>query len=163
MPFEAPRYCATCGHGLSPIEGKPGQRLCSNAACARITYLSPIPVVAAIVERNGEVILVRSHGWPETWYGLVTGFLEPNETTEDAAKREVVEELGLAVGTSRFIGVYPFFEMNQVIIAYHVLAVGEIVLDKTELADFKCVPLDKLRPWPFGTGAAVRDFLASGR
>lgn len=45
--------------------------------------------------------------------------------------------------------------MNQVIIAY-----GEIVLDKAELAGFKAVPIDPLRPWDFGTGDAVRDFLA---
>jgi NAD+ diphosphatase len=160
MPFETPLHCNRCGHVLGPIADQPGQRLCGNEDCARITYLSPIPVVAAIVERDGEIILVRSHGWPESWYGLVTGFLEMRETTEDAAKREVAEELGLEAGAARLIGIYPFHEMNQIIIAYHIEAKGEIVLDTGELADFKRVPLDKLKPWPFGTGAAVRDFLA---
>ena len=160
MPFEPPRHCARCGHPLGPIADQPGQRLCGNAECAHLTYLSPIPVVAAIVERDGEIILVRSHGWPESWYGLVTGFLEMRETTEDAAKREVAEELGLQAGECRLVGIYPFADMNQIIIAYHIRAEGEIVLDRNELADFKRVPIDRLKPWPFGTGAAVRDFLA---
>jgi hypothetical protein len=49
--------------------------------------------------------------------------------------------------------------MNQVIIAYHIRATGEIRLQESELAGFKTVPVDKLKPWPFGTGAAVKDFL----
>ena len=160
MSYEPPKHCAHCGGLLDAVAEKPGQRLCTAAGCSRITYLSPIPVVAAIVERDGHIILVRGHGWPESWYGLVTGFLEPEESPESAARREVAEELGLAVQSSRLIGAYPFARMNQVIIAYHMPALGEIVLDKTELAGFKAVPIERLRPWDFGTGAAVRDFLA---
>ncbi len=36
----------------------------------------PIPVVAAIVELDGMVILARNRLWPEKMFGLVTGFLE---------------------------------------------------------------------------------------
>jgi len=36
---------------------------------------------------------------------------------------------------------------------------GEIVLGK-ELADLKIIPPDRLKPWPFGTGPAVKDWLA---
>ncbi len=161
MAYEPPRHCGHCGAPLTAVEGKPGQRLCRAEGCGRITYLSPVPVVAAIVEREGHIILVRGHGWPESWYGLVTGFLEPDESPEAAARREVAEELGLAVSESRLIGAYPFARMNQVIIAYHMRAAGEIVLDSSELAGFKAVPVDKLRPWDFGTGAAVKDFLAA--
>ncbi|MGO8920418.1 MAG: NUDIX domain-containing protein [Stellaceae bacterium] len=163
MAYEPPRHCGFCGGILAPVAAKPGQRLCTDAACGKITYLSPVPVVAAIVERNDHIILVRGLGWPESWYGLVTGFLEPEESPDEAARREVGEELGLTVETSRLIGAYPFARMNQVIIAYHMPATGEIALDRNELADFKEVPLEKLRAWNFGTGEAVRDFLAQRR
>jgi NAD+ diphosphatase len=36
---------------------------------------------------------------------------------------------------------------------------GEIVIGE-EIAGVKAVPPDKLRPWPLGTGQAVRDWLA---
>jgi NADH pyrophosphatase NudC (nudix superfamily) len=163
MPSEPPKHCAHCGAPLEAVEGKPGQRLCTSAPCGKITYLSPVPVVAAIVEREGHIVLVRGHGWPESWYGLVTGFLEPNEDPADAARREVKEELGLATGEARLVGAYAFPQMNQVIIAYHLRAQGEIVLDAGELSGSKLVPVEKLRPWDFGTGAAVKDFLASRR
>jgi NAD+ diphosphatase len=160
MPYEPPKHCATCGAPLDQVAGAPGQRRCRGESCGRITYLSPIPVVAAVVEHDGHAVLVRGHGWPETWYGLVTGFLEPQESPEEGARREVKEELGLETETSTLIGAYAFAQMNQVIIAYHVTARGAIALDVGELAGYKRVPLDQHKPWNFGTGAAVKDFLA---
>ena len=160
MPYVSPKHCSHCGGLLEAIIGKPGQRSCGAEQCRMITYLSPVPVVAAIVEHDGAFILVRGHGWPDSWYGLVTGFLEFEEHPEAAVRREVGEELGLVVETSSLVGVYPFAQMNQVIIAYHVNASGEVAIDGTELAGFKRVSLDDLTPWDFGTGPAVRDFLA---
>jgi hypothetical protein len=57
------------------------------------------------------------------------------------------------------VGPYSFPERNELIVAYHVVAQGEILLGD-ELAGYKRVDPDKLRPWPMGTGHAVRDWLA---
>lgn len=155
----APTFCPQCATPLAErVDGGRPRPACP--ACAYVFYDNPAPVVAALVEHEGEVILARNKGWPETWFGLVTGFLERGETAEAGLLREVEEELGLRAEIVSFIGVYPFFEMNQVILAYHVRAEGEIVLGE-ELAAFKRVPPEKLRPWPRGTGHAVRDWLAS--
>ena len=91
-------------------------------------------------------------------YGLITGFLEKKEYPEEAVIREVKEELGLEGKVVDLIGLYPFFERNQLIIAYHVLTRGEITMGE-ELAEVKAVPPEKLKPWAFGTGFAVRDWL----
>ena len=80
-----------------------------------------MPVVAAIVERAGKVVLVRSLGRPPTWFGLVAGFLESGETPEQAVLREVVEELGIEALRGAFVGSYPFERLNQIIFVYHVL------------------------------------------
>jgi NAD+ diphosphatase len=139
------------------MEGR--ERLaCSSESCAYVFYDNPTPVVAALVEHGPTVLLVRGKGWPEKWYGLVTGFLEKDESPEQGVLREVREELGLRGEIISFIGAYAFAEMNQLILAYHVRAQGEIALGE-ELAGVKAVPPDKLRPWPLGTGRAVRDWL----
>ena len=80
-------------------------------------------MVAGIVERANRVILVRAQGWPEDWYGLVTGFLEIGEKPEDAVLREVYEELGIDVRHGHFVGAYPFEQLNQIIFTYHVYSV----------------------------------------
>jgi hypothetical protein len=72
----------------------------------------------------------------------------------------VKEEVGLKGEIVSFIGAYPFVEMNQIILAYHVRGHGEIAIGD-EIAGIKAVPVDKLRPWPLGTGLAVRDWLAA--
>jgi ADP-ribose pyrophosphatase YjhB (NUDIX family) len=121
---------------------------------------NPLPVVAGLVEHEGKVILIQNKGWPESWFGLVTGFLERGETPEAAVLRELKEELSLDGEVVRLIGVYDFSMRNEVIVAYHVRARGSIALGE-ELAAYKAVEPDALKPWPFGTGHAVRDWLAA--
>jgi NAD+ diphosphatase len=128
-------------------------------SCGWIHYDNPTPVVAAIVQQGDEVILVAQHGWPESWFGLVTGFLERHETPEAGVLRELDEELGLRGTVESLVGAYSFEQKNELIVAYHVKAEGEVRLG-AELRAIKRVPIAKLKPWPFGTGLAVKDWLA---
>jgi NADH pyrophosphatase NudC (nudix superfamily) len=101
---------------------------------------------------------VRNKTWPEKFLGLVTGFLEKGETPEQAIQREVKEELGLEGGIAGFVGYYSFFQMNQIILTFHVRATGAVTLGD-EIAEYKLLSPDRVRPWNFGTGLAVRDWL----
>ncbi len=161
------RFCPRCATPLAPreIAGDDAARprlACPALGCGFVYWDNPVPVVAAIVERPDGVVLVRSKGWPETWFGLVTGFLERGESPEEGVLREVAEELGLVATLGDFVGVYPFHQANQIIMAWHVRAEGEVRLGD-ELAAFKSIPVERLRPWPFATGDAVRDWLARRR
>ncbi|HEY5675221.1 MAG TPA: NUDIX hydrolase [Myxococcales bacterium] len=155
------KFCPTCAAPLAARESEGRLRqACSSPECDYVFYDNPVPVVAALVEHGETVLLVRNKGWPEKWYGLVSGFLEKGESPEEGVLREVKEEVGLKGEIVSLIGVYPFAEMNQVILAYHVRGHGEITVGD-EIAGVKAVPPDKLRPWPLGTGHAVRDWLAA--
>jgi NAD+ diphosphatase len=155
------RYCPSCRTELTTAEHGGLPRL-ACPACDFVHWRNPVPVVASIVERAGRVVLVRGVGRPEAWYGLVAGFLESGETPEAAALREVAEEIGIEARLERFIGIYPFERLNQIIFAYHVLGGdGPIRLALDELVDYKEVPIEKLKPWPQGTGPALRDWLVA--
>jgi len=154
-------FCPQCGNDLVVAESNGAPRLvCAAPGCAYVFWDNPAPVVAAVVEFDDAIILVRNKSWPEKYYGLVTGYLEKGETPEAGVLREVKEELGLEGTIAGFIGYYSFLEMNQLILAFHVLAQGTLTLGE-ELADMISVAPDKLRPWDFGTGLAVRDWLQS--
>jgi NAD+ diphosphatase len=143
------------------VQSEP-RRVCS-AGCGFIHYDNPTPVVAAVVEHNGMVVLAHNRAWPpamKSFYGLITGFLERAESPEQCALREVKEELDLDGAGATLIGVYAFAQMNQVIIAYHVPASGNITLNE-ELDEFRHVPLQECKVWPSGTGLALRDWLRS--
>ena len=63
-----------------------------------------IEVVSIAFVRDGSVLTVRKRG--TTRFMLVGGKPERGETAEEAARREVREEVGLEVGALTSIGVY---------------------------------------------------------
>lgn len=155
------KFCPRCAAPLdTTVEDGHTRQRCPDKACGFVQWNNPVPVVAAIVEHEGQVLLARNQLWPEKMFGLITGFLEGNELPEAGVLREVEEEVGLKGRIESFIGHYNFAQMNQLLIAYHVKAEGEIRIGE-EIAEVKRVPPDKLRPWPTGTGHAVRDWLAA--
>ncbi|MEE9374290.1 MAG: NUDIX hydrolase [Saprospiraceae bacterium] len=154
---KAYKYCPVCTCEL--IKDKDEYQACCNADCTFVFYNNPTPVVAAIVEyEKNQVIIAHNVLWPPKWYGLITGFVEEYENPDDTVLREVKEELGLDGVLKEFVGHYTFNKMNQLIIAYHVEAAGEIMLNE-ELDHYKIIPFDKAKTWPSGTGLALRDFL----
>jgi len=153
------RFCPQCGSELVLRDaGGLARPTCPAEDCGFVLWDNPVPVVAALVEYDGRVLLARNVAWPEKSFGLVTGFLERDEAPEQAVAREVAEELGLVATAVTLIGLYPFTQKNQLLIAYHVAAEGRIVLNE-ELAEVRLIELERLKAWDFGTGFAVRDWL----
>ncbi len=152
-------YCPTCATELAEtlIDGEI-RRACAAEQCEYVHWNNPTPVLAGLVELDGKMVMAHNVAWPKEFYSVITGFLEKGETPEDGIIRETKEELNLHALDVSLVGVYAFEQMNQVIIAYHVRAAGEIKLNH-ELDDYRLVPMDELQPWKFGTGLAIKDFL----
>lgn len=152
-------FCPRCAQPMQDAvcDGEP-RRIC--AGCGFVHYDNPTPVLAAVVEHDGHIVLARNRAWPASWYGLITGFLEKGETPSEGILREVKEELDLDAVNPTLIGVYAFKRMNQIIIGYHVTASGAIRLNE-ELVDYRRVPPERVKTWPSGTGEALRDWLRS--
>jgi NADH pyrophosphatase NudC (nudix superfamily) len=158
------RFCPACGTGLQPIElledgGLKTRLRCP--ACQWTHWNNPTPVLAAVIEcadRGGQVLLARNAAWPGRRFALITGFMEAGETPEEGITREVAEETSLEVLSLDLIGVYDFQRMNQVIIAYHALARGDIRLSP-ELAEYKLFAPGDVVCWPAGTGYALAKWL----
>lgn len=153
------RYCPICAQPLIEAEFGDRRRLgCADKSCGFVHWDNPVPVVAAIVEHQGQIILARNAAWPPSFYALITGFLERDESPAEGVQREVREELGLEPQAAHWVGAYEFSRMNQILLAYHVPATGEVRLNE-ELVDYKHVAFGEARFWPAGTGYALRDWL----
>ncbi|MDP9046146.1 MAG: NUDIX hydrolase [Pseudomonadota bacterium] len=160
----APKFCPSCATPLQliikPEDGGEKERL-RCPACDWTHWNNPTPVLAAVVEladRDGQVLLARNAAWPGRMFALITGFMEAGETPEEGTAREVLEETSLRVESSKLIGVYDFQRMNQLIVAYHVVARGEISLSP-ELAEYRLYRPEDLKCWRAGTGYALADWL----
>ena len=156
------KFCPQCGNPLAAALLAGRERLACSASCGYVFWDNPVPVVAAIVELGDSVVLIRNKEWPEKYRGIVAGFLEKDESPESGILRELKEELGLDGEIVGFIGNYAFPLKNQVVLAYHIKASGEIVLGD-ELAAYELIPPSRLKPWSMGTGPAVRDWLERRR
>lgn len=157
------KYCPECASllELSRIDGAE-RKACMSPGCSFVHWDNPVPVVAALVQLQGKVVLARNSQWPEGMFSLVTGYLERNETPEEAVVREVKEELGLNGEVEEFIGCYSFTEKNQVILAHWVIATGELETGD-EIAEVKLLSREELSLWQFGrlalTSAIVKQWL----
>ena len=165
MRYET-RFCTHCATPLERItlaeDGGAKERL-RCPACGWTHWNNPTPVLAAVIEcsdRDGQLLLARNAAWKGRMFGLITGFMEAGETPEQGIAREVAEETSLQVDRLSLIGVYDFQRMNQLIVAYHALAHGEVQLSP-ELAEYKLFAPERVMCWRAGTGFALADWLRS--
>jgi NADH pyrophosphatase NudC (nudix superfamily) len=152
------KFCPQCATPLQMLEqqedGGPKQRL-RCPACTWTHWNNPTPVLAAVIEYQGKILLARNAAWTNAkMYALITGFMEAGETPQDGIRREVKEETNLDVTSLSLIGVYEFFRMNQVIIAYGVQAEGEVKLSP-ELADYRLYDHADVKCWPAGRAISM--------
>ncbi len=118
------KYCPYCGYKLARkmLEGR--RRLyCSG--CEKIYYENPTPVVAVIArDDEGKVLLIKRKIGPcKGEWALPSGFMEINESTIEAALRELAEETGLKGRSKGLAGVY---SNNSEIHGYLVTIIYEV-------------------------------------
>jgi len=127
------RFCGRCG---SPTELKKDEyaRICPQCSLVRYPGVFPAIIVAVIKDRH--ILLARSQRFPEGRYSVLAGFVEPGETLEGCVRREVGEEVGLAVKNIRYFGSQPWPFPNSLMIGFTAEhAGGDIVIDNNEIVD----------------------------
>ena len=157
------KFCPQCAAPLAWISQAEDGGDKSRLRCPSCNYThwnNPTPVLAAVVEVDGNILLARNAAWPGKMYALITGFMEAGETAQEGIQREIAEETNLSTDSLNLIGVYDFQRMNQVIIAFHAVCHGEVRLSP-ELVDYRMVAPENLKCWPSGTGYALADWLTS--
>ena len=157
------KFCPGCATPLALVTqmedgGEKARLRCP--ACDYTHWNNPVPVLAAVIEHQGKILLARNAAWTAKMYALITGFTEAGETPEGGIAREIKEETNLDAGPLSLIGVYDFQRMNQIIVAYHAQATGEVTLSP-ELLEYKLYAPQDVKCWPAGTGYALADWLKS--
>lgn len=127
------RYCGACG---TPTVLRGGERARECGACGQLYYPRLSPVVMILIRRGAELLLARSPRFPPGMYSALAGFVEPGETLEECAAREVREEVGVEIANLRYFGSqsWPFpHSLMMAFSAEH--AGGEIRLADPEIED----------------------------
>ena len=148
------RFCGRCG---VPNELVPDERAMRCPQCRLMRFPQLSPAIITLVHRGDEVLLARSHRFPEGLYSALAGFVEPGETVEGALLREVEEEVGLRVRSLEYQGSQPWPFPNSLMLGFFAeYESGEIVLEEAEIAAADWFPIKNLPNIPGGISIANR-------
>ena len=126
-------FCSNCG-GRNESADAGYRRHCP--ACGMDHFPRTDPVVIMVVRHEGRILLGRQQTWLPGMYSALAGFVEPGETIEDAARREIFEESGIRVGKVEYVTSQPWPFLSNLMIGLIGEAVTtEIKLDEKELED----------------------------
>ena|SRR6185369_10896059 len=118
--------------------------------------------IDAVIARDGKILLIKRGVEPfKGFWALPGGYVEWDETVEDAVKREVLEETGLTVKSLKLIGVYsnPRRHPRQCIdVAYAAEIEGEVVAGD-DATEFKWESIKNISELAFDHGKIVNDYL----
>ena len=136
-------YCSNCAARLEFADAG-YRRHCPG--CGMDHFPRTDPVAIMVVRHQGSILLGRQSSWKPGMYSALAGFVEPGETIEDAARREVFEESGVRVGTVTYVTSQPWPFLSNLMIGLIGDAISaEITLDKNELEDARWFPAAEAR------------------
>jgi 8-oxo-dGTP diphosphatase len=76
-------------------------------ACGYVHYRNPVPAAGVVLERRGEILMVKRRFDPRAGaWCLPAGFMEYGEAPERCAIRELREETGVLGRITGLLGVY---------------------------------------------------------
>jgi NAD+ diphosphatase len=137
------RHCAECGGATLPVLAG-AHRRCPDCSAEHFPRTDPVAIAAVV--RGDRCLLGRGHHWPDTMYSALAGFVEQGETIEEAVRREVREESGIAVGEVRYVKSQPWpFPSSLMIGCIAEAESEELVVDTAELADARWFSEDEIR------------------
>lgn len=142
-------FCSRCGSPLrfGSIPGEDRQRL-ACAECGHVVYVNPRLVVTTLpITDAGEIILIRRGIEPGrgSW-AQPGGFLEVDETVNQAAIRETWEETGLYVEPGEIVGLYTRLEAMVVTIVFEARVVGGTAAPTPEATEIVAFAPESI-PW----------------
>lgn len=136
------QYCGRCG---SPAVQAPGARAKKCPECGLMNFPRLSPAVIVLVQRGDEILLARSRNFPDAFYSVLAGFVEPGETLEETVAREVYEESGIELHNIRYFGSQPWPFPHSLMIGFTAeYAGGEIRLEDPEILDAAWFRADNL-------------------
>jgi NAD+ diphosphatase len=142
-----------CGRCATPMQMQEHERAKKCPQCGLTHYprISPA-IIIAVTRRTPEgnrLLMARNHRFPPGRYSVVAGFVEPGESLEDCAQREVLEEVGIQIDHIRYFGSQSWPFPNSLMVGFTAeYAGGEITLEEAEIADAQWFAADSLPGLP---------------
>lgn len=140
------RFCGACGGAIAFQRGG-WQGHCTQ--CGLDHYPRTDPAVIVAITDGERLLLGRQANWPARRYSTLAGFVEPGETLEQTVAREVMEESGVRVRSSRYLASQPWPFPSSLMLGFIAEAEPDPPQANEELEDARWFDRDEV-------GAALR-------
>lgn len=148
------RFCGKCG---AETKMKADEYAMQCPACGLIAYPRISPAVMVLVRDGDRLLLARSPHFKPGVFSALAGFVEPGETLEACAAREVREEVGIEISGLRYFDSQPWPFPNSLMVAFFAdYAGGSIQPDPNEIESADWFPLNALPLLPEPVSIARR-------
>ncbi len=147
-----PKFCSQCGAPMTkrvPRGDEKPRHACTR--CDFVHYLDPKVACGSIPEVDGRLVLIRRNIEPRLGcWTFPCGFMEIDETVEEAARRETEEETGLAVELSESLGTFSYPDSwwggSIVVVVFLSKVVGGNLTAGTDAGEARLFPPEEV-PW----------------
>lgn len=140
------RFCGQCGSAMHLVNWELAM-LCHK--CGHRCYPRIAPCVLVAVVKDKQILLARSSRHRAGFFSILAGFVESAETLEQAAIREVKEEVGVDITNLRYVGSQPWPFPHSLMAGFIAdYTDGKIVCQPQEIEEAYWFDLDKLPEIP---------------
>ncbi len=138
------RFCGACGGACVP---RSAGNVVRCTQCDSQHFPRTDPAVIMLVHRGERALLGHSTRFPNsTMYSTLAGFVEPGESLEEAVRREVFEEAGVACGLVQYHSSQPWPFPASIMLGFYAEGLTEtITIDPSEIADARWFTRDEMR------------------
>lgn len=137
------RYCANCGAPTRIVAGG-AKRKCDACDAEHFPRTDPVAIVLAI--NDGACLLGRNPKFPPGFVSALAGYIEPAETPEEAAKRELFEEAGVILTDVRYQFSQPWPFTTSLMMGFIADAESRaLTLDMNEIAEAHWIDREDIR------------------
>ena len=138
------KFCNKCGKKFESFTNNNWEMKCGH--CNKVYFPRIDPVIIVIIINNNETLIGRSHHFPVNLYSCLAGFVELGETLENAAMREIKEEVGLNIYDIKFITNQPWPFPSSLMIGLSAKTKDrKLIIDKNEIEDACWVSKEDLK------------------
>ena len=144
------KFCNVCGGSINRLIPKGDNReryVCSDEACGEIHYQNPRIITGCLPIYKEQILLCRRAIEPRLGlWTLPAGFLENQETTQQGAERESLEEANANLDIKELYTIFDIPHINQVYFFYRAELLDTHFSPGIESLDVKLFKIEDI-PW----------------
>lgn len=127
-------YCTICGKelGVKNIHNEGEIPFCLE--CNKLYFPRVDIAIIAILTNAKNQACLTNQNLEGKYKVLIAGFVKPGETLEECVKREIKEEVGIDISTSRYMNSYHYENKSVLMVGFHAKTDQEdFLIDEEEI------------------------------